>query len=107
MADTKSKYKGLYNKTYKGARNRNIFWELSQKQFDDIVSKKCDYCKKQPTQMYSRKIYYNGIDRKDNKKGYTIENCVPCCSRCNKIKGETLTYDETKIVIKVLKSTQR
>jgi 5-methylcytosine-specific restriction endonuclease McrA len=36
--------------------------------------------------------YY--LDRKDNSKGYSIENCVVCCSRCNAIKGNTLNYEE-------------
>ena len=27
-----------------------------------------------------------GIDRKDNNKGYTNDNCVPCCGFCNKMK---------------------
>jgi hypothetical protein len=29
---------------------------------------------------------YNGIDRVDNNKGYTIENCVPCCTAVNYAK---------------------
>jgi hypothetical protein len=28
----------------------------------------------------------NGIDRKDNSKGYTIDNVVSCCFICNKGK---------------------
>ena len=27
-----------------------------------------------------------GIDRLDNSKDYTIENCVPCCGCCNRMK---------------------
>lgn len=34
------------------------------------------------------------LDRKDNNQGYSLTNCVVCCSRCNSIKGETLTYNE-------------
>lgn len=34
------------------------------------------------------------LDRKDNDREYSLSNCVVCCSRCNSIKGETLTYDE-------------
>ena len=36
---------------------------------------------------------YN-LDRKDNSKGYTKDNCVVCCTQCNFIKGKSLTYDE-------------
>lgn len=28
----------------------------------------------------------NGIDRVDNNKGYTLNNCVPCCKTCNQAK---------------------
>lgn len=34
------------------------------------------------------------LDRKNNSNGYSAENCVVCCSRCNSIKGEMLNYDE-------------
>ena len=27
------------------------------------------------------------VDRKDNKKGYNIDNCFSCCSICNKMKS--------------------
>ncbi len=51
--------------------------------FDDytkLVSQACYYCG-----------YYNekeaiGIDRINNSLNYTIENCVPCCETCNRIK---------------------
>lgn len=28
----------------------------------------------------------NGIDRIDSTKGYSADNCVPCCSKCNRMK---------------------
>ena len=34
-----------------------------------------------------------GIDRKDSSKGYTTENCVPCCKVCNIMKN-TLSYKD-------------
>lgn len=36
---------------------------------------------------------YNGIDRVDNNKGYTITNSVPCCKDCNFAKRD-MTHDE-------------
>lgn len=30
---------------------------------------------------------YNGIDRLDNRRGYTVKNSVPCCTLCNYKKG--------------------
>lgn len=30
---------------------------------------------------------YNGLDRLDNSKPHTLENCVPCCKWCNLSKN--------------------
>ncbi len=32
-------------------------------------------------------MFYNGVDREDNNKGYIIENCVTACKRCNIAKN--------------------
>ena len=34
-------------------------------------------------------IYVNGVDRVNSDLGYEIENCVPCCYRCNSMKMDT------------------
>lgn len=36
---------------------------------------------------------YNGLDRVDNTKSHTKENCVPCCKYCNYAK-RNLTIEE-------------
>lgn len=35
----------------------------------------------------------NGIDRVDNTKGYSIDNCVAACRRCNVAKAD-MTPDQ-------------
>jgi len=30
---------------------------------------------------------YNGVDRFNNNKGYELDNCVPCCWKCNNAKN--------------------
>lgn len=45
----------------------------------------------------------SGLDRKDCSIGYTKDNCVPCCITCNRIKGNSITYNEMFEVIKLLK----
>ena len=66
--------------TYKyNAKARNLLWELTDKQFYNLVTKECHYCGERSKQ-------YNGIDRIDPSKGYTINNCVSCCSWCNTMK---------------------
>ena len=43
-----------------------------------------------------------GLDRCDNKKGYTLNNVVPCCARCNRMKNVYVTSDEFKIMMGAL-----
>jgi len=43
------------------------------------------------------------VDRRDNEKGYTLENCVLACSVCNNAKSDKLTDGEFKKVGKAIK----
>lgn len=36
------------------------------------------------------------IDRKDSRVGYTLDNMVWACHRCNLVKSEFLDYNEMK-----------
>jgi hypothetical protein len=42
----------------------------------------CFYC------GHSEIYGVNGVDRKDNAVGYTLENSVPCCATCNFAKRQ-------------------
>lgn len=76
------------------ARNRNHSWELSKAEFRILTSSNCYYCGAVPsnikrTDKNNYLLYeyiYNGIDRVDNTKGYTKDNCVACCTICNLAK---------------------
>ena len=35
----------------------------------------------------THEFIYNGIDRKNNDMGYRLDNCVSCCTLCNRRKG--------------------
>lgn len=77
----------MYNRYVKQARNRHIPFELSKDIFTSIVlSTHCRYCCEESSQ-FSYGIKVIGIDRCDSNKGYTIDNCVPCCKYCNALKG--------------------
>ncbi len=65
--------------------------ELSYKEFISLVTQNCYYCGQEPKMVYTIKnsrivLYYNGIDRVNNDHGYYIENCVPACNACNRMK---------------------
>lgn len=92
----KEPYYHLFTALNRSAKNREQECSIS---FDDFLSytkiKKCHYCNGEiewwPHQI-GRGHHYN-LDRMDNKEGYTLENCVVCCPRCNQMKG-TLPYLE-------------
>lgn len=87
----------LYNAYKKSALRRNYSFELSKEEFENIATKPCIYCGDNMTHIYRRNrlssFRYTGVDRFDNTKGYTIENCVPCCKICNRLKSN-MTIDE-------------
>ena len=82
----------LYSKYRVAARDREYSWELSKEQFKQLTKQNCYYCNIEPyciesnNRANSESYLYNGIDRVDNSKGYSVENCVPCCEECNRGK---------------------
>ena len=70
------KYK-FYRYKYNAKKRDKIFC-LSYEEFLLLIKGKCFYCGSDE---------HVGIDRKDNKIGYTIENSVSCCWDCNRLKG--------------------
>lgn len=73
------------------AYSRNLKYELSDDYAIALSQENCFYCGINPKQKIKSEsengdYIYNGIDRIDSSIGYTIENCVPCCGRCNEAK---------------------
>lgn len=99
-----SSFKHLFYQYKAKARIRNYSFELNAEEFELLIQGNCYYCNIEPKQIHKKKngfghILYNGIDRKDNTKGYTIENSVSCCGICNEMKM-TKSENEFKQMIK-------
>lgn len=80
-------YNGLFND------HRNTIIELTYEEFLEFTNiKNCYYCNENINWneygtingKFISRAYF--LDRKDNKGPYSKNNCVVCCSRCNKIK---------------------
>ena len=81
----------LYRRYSARAEKRGYFFGLSLEEFLSLTSGDCKYCGAVPSQIATARVsnyVYNGIDRVDNYKGYSLENCVACCKTCNTAKME-------------------
>jgi hypothetical protein len=54
-----------------------------------------------PSEITFRNLYAPSLDRIDSNKGYSVDNCVACCSTCNRAK---LAMDNPLQVYKVSKA---
>src|SRR5690348_7016806 len=104
LSEGQAAFNGLFGSYQKSAKKRNIRFELSRELFAEIIQKNCYYCDSAPSNRRSHErgngaLIYNGIDRIDNKIGYTKKNSVPCCAMCNKSKNNH-TKDEFLFWIK-------
>jgi hypothetical protein len=85
----------------KGAKKRDLEWNLTDEQVRSLITQSCYYCGKKPMQTngigsrLNGVFFYNGLDRVNNSLGYTIDNVVPCCKFCNRAK-DVMTIDEFK-----------
>lgn len=84
------------------ATKRGLVWDLSDAQVAEALRLGvCHYCLGPlPRQGL-------GLDRKDNKQGYVEGNVVACCSSCNKIKVDELTYEEMVVAMRAVTSLRR
>ena len=82
-----------------GARVRKISCNLTLKDYLAMVEgRKCFYCEGTLPEQGG------GLDRKDSSGEYSVENCVPCCTACNTIRGKDLiSHSEMIEVANLLK----
>lgn len=86
----------LFSRYKSQARERGFSFHLTREQFKLLTQGSCFYCGTPPIVVYTKRnssYTYNGIDRRDNSKGYTLENCVSCCAVHNHMKSD-MSYDE-------------
>jgi len=84
------------------AKYRKLVWELSDEEWERLTQSLCFYCGTPPLQRakrYRGVFIYNGIDRVKNNQGYTVENSVPCCWICNRMK-QALAVEQFIIHVK-------
>ncbi len=88
--ENKTYFTSRFQNTKKNAKNRNLIFNLTRKQSDEIYSREnCYFC--------GEKSLIRTIDRLDNTKGYILKNCVSACWKCNKLKGNITKEDKQRM----------
>lgn len=89
---------------YNVVEKRNLSFNLSLDDFQEICSATCFYCGSPPkTKMQVGRGLKNGIDRINNVIGYEPSNCVSCCWNCNRMKGKMTHKEFTDHIQKIYK----
>lgn len=74
---------GKFNHMKKSAKRRGLLVDMTLDQYMLLLEDKtCHYCKNGLAETGS------SLDRKNSNLGYSVENCVPCCTDCNMIRGK-------------------
>lgn len=98
-------YKGSYaacvvsRKRKDATRSGKRSWELSDIEAFNLILAPCVYC----GQQYNWPNTFGTIDRIDNNKNYTTDNCAPACLTHNLMK-RSLSLDEFKCWIGAIKN---
>ena len=88
---------GIYSTIRESAERRGIPFEISKEEFIQWFKEnpqQCFYCGITAEEAQNMSDSMNSkakrltIDRLDNRKGYSLDNIVWCCYRCNAIKGD-------------------
>lgn len=115
LKNKKQYSEAAFNECYRtyerGAIHRGYLFKLTKEQFKNIIVQPCIYCGNTLTQEMRNRFNngtfkYTGIDRYDNTKGYTIDNCVPCCNVCNRMKSNLSISEFEKRLITIVNRKQ-
>lgn len=89
-------FKRLYTKLTQSAQRKNIEITLTYEDFLLFTEKSvCFYChSKLEWIKHGKSATKYNLDRKDVNLGYTKENCIECCWRCNNSKSDRYTHKE-------------
>ena len=84
--------RGRYVTARNAAKQRKLAFELSREEYEALVSHPCHYCDG-PLNSWGL-----GLDRKNNRLGYTLDNVLPCCKDCNLVRADRYTVQEMEFI---------
>lgn len=89
-------FKRILTRIKNSADRRGKFFDLTYEQLLEFTKiSECYYCGNKVEWIpFGKKVSRSNLDRKDNDIGYTKNNLVVCCWRCNDAKGNRYTFEE-------------
>ncbi len=79
------------------SKSENHVCDLTLEWFSKLLNQPCYYCNSSLLEETGC-----GLDRKDNKLGYSEVNVLPCCGTCNQIRNVHLTVEEMKVAMEAV-----
>jgi hypothetical protein len=89
-------------------RRRGFVWKITKEDYEALIVQPCYYCEL-PNDVEAGV----GLDRRDNRGDYTVDNVVSCCIDCNYARGDRFTVEEMRKLgaaireVKLARSTKR
>ncbi|MDP3728287.1 MAG: hypothetical protein Q8R18_02420 [bacterium] len=114
--DTRTRPSLIFSRKRANAKQQKVEFTISKEDFIEWYKKqelKCHYCLLQPKNFPQTNDPFLltkvnlGLDRINCKEGYTLSNIVLCCNRCNIIKEDFFSYEEMKIIGRVVRKRWR
>jgi hypothetical protein len=97
LAEGETARNSTFYNIQRNASRRKLAFTLTFDEWFALSQQNCTYCNatlSNTCKLATGDIFkYNGLDRVDNTRGYTIDNVVSCCKICN-IAKSTMTADE-------------
>ena len=88
-----------WNRAHFEAKKKGVVFELTFSEYEAAIAPPCFYCNDYFDMRSETGI---GLDRSNNLLGYVLGNVVPCCKRCNTMKSNWMSSEETKAVIELI-----
>jgi len=98
----------LYRDYTDRAKKNGVRFEITKEDFGLLTKMGCFYCGSAPSRKrckskHSGAYLYNGLDRIDPNMGYTMDNVVPCCWECNKLKSNKTLQEFKQQILEIVK----
>lgn len=107
-------YEHILNELKHTCKKKGYTFTITYEEFLTFIDRPCNYCdKKLAFNKHTRDSNSNYVsrayqlDRKNNSLGYTIDNVVPCCWECNRLKSNIYSYEEFMRISVVLKQINK